>query len=145
MAPSLVGEGTSSDLDGIAASLPSGSAGAPTVMRRGQAGHWSPVVNASYTSDTGRWLVTVDDLVHVCTCREGMGEQLRQRAQSQRAGEARTLGGAPALVRAGPTEVLAWVGDRCSVRVAGEGTPEAAWALAESIDVVRLAAACSRP
>ncbi|MEZ4328060.1 MAG: hypothetical protein R3B40_22755 [Polyangiales bacterium] len=145
VAPSLAGEDVSSDLDGMVASLPAGSAQPPSAMRRGQAGHWSPVAIATYANDGGEWLITVDDLVHVCTCREGMGEQLRQRAQDQRAGEARTLGGAPALVRAEPTEVLAWVGDRCALRVAGDGTPEAAWALAESVDLPRLTAACARP
>ncbi|MCA9611978.1 MAG: hypothetical protein H6722_32735 [Sandaracinus sp.] len=138
LVPSLAGDDVPTDLDGLAASLPAVAEGSTIAkIPRGYAGHWSPEVAAAYERDGVTWRVSITDLVHVCTCTEGMGETLRRGVTNA---EDRMLGAVPARVR--PGEVLVWIHDRCALQVGGQGPTEVAWALAQEIDLDALARAC---
>jgi hypothetical protein len=121
--PPSLAEGTATDLERLSAAFPE-TAGAwartqVNAMPRGAAGHWSPVVAASYARDGASILAHVDDLVHVCRCASGMGESLRDAEQRRSGGTPASIHGHPALRLDAPAQLLAWVNDRCAVRIAG--------------------------
>lgn len=146
--PPSLAEGTVTDLDRLTAAFPT-SAGAwsrtqVNAMPRGAAGHWSPVAAASYTRDGVSILVHVDDLVHVCRCVPGMGVSLRDAEQSRSGGVVETLRGHPALRLETPPQILAWVNDRCSVRIAGGTTAADVAEVEGALDWSAIEATCAR-
>lgn len=115
-----------------------------TAMRRGEAGHPSPLVMRGITPpDAQTSIVSITDLQDVCHCREGMGKRLHDAAVAQ-GDTAETIDGRLVAVKTKPTvvDLRVWIADRCELLIRAPSREEAD-ALFEATDWAALDQACS--
>ena len=150
IAPSANGEAIGTDLDALAAAVPERAGGLRrrdlSSWARGDAGHWSPGVAASYPYEDDDLTIVVDDLIHVCSAEPGMGEVLqRRRLAASEGARPVEVAGHPAVIGESPergAELRAWINDRCAVRVSAFAPLAVVRSVADAIDWAALAAAC---